>query len=520
MATDVAFSKYSSVARYVTAKPGWVPPAHQDRVAAYQVYQEIYWSHVSTSYKVMNRGLDDEDQPVYVPSSRIMVDTLDRYVGPKLTFQVDITTGSESTQLTAKDVFTKLFARERFASRYNAAKQSGLIRGDWGWHLIADPTKPEGSRISMLPFDPAHYYPIFEDETVQGGDPDKMVMVKLAEPVQVGDETQVRVQTYERLVDAAGAASIVSSLTMWKPEDWFLWRYDDEEAEPVVVLIPPTPLPPQITAFPVYHIPHRPGVNEIWGSSPMRGLEVLQAGLNQSVTDEDLALALMGLGVYATEEPGSPTDASGQPTSWDVYPGIVIQNAKGLHKVEGITGLQAYTDHIGRLEGYVGDASGATDAARGRLEVAEAESGIALQLRLAPTLALAEVQDQIILDVHRQMFYDLVQMWLPAYEGVNVTDVTVLPVLGDKLPVNRAAEVTMVTELVVANVLSAGSARTYLAKKGFVDMFDPREGDLVLAEMSARAIAEGGDSSLEDREAQERAGQNPPDGGLDGGEQP
>ncbi len=516
MAQQAPFGKWSSVSRYVSAKPGWVPPEHQDRIAAYRIYREIYWSHVSDTLKVMNRGLDPEDQPVYVPSSRIMVDTLNRYVGPKLTFQIDVQTGTEASQITAREAFTALFARERFASRYTAAKRTGIIEGDWGWHLVADPAKPQGSRISVLPFKAENYFPVFEDETVQNGDPDKLVMVLLAEEVQVGDDTFVRVQRYEKVQTSPEApVQIISSLALWKPDEWYLWRYDQEEKEAVEVLSPPQPLPPQVTTFPVYHVPNRPESGEVFGTSPMRGLEVLQAALNQSMTDEDLALALMGLGVYATNEPGGPTDSNGQPTSWAIYPGMVVQNGKGLHKVEGITNLQAYTEHVGRLEGYVGDASGATDAARGRLEVAEAESGVALTLRLGPTLALAEEQDQIILDVHRQMFYDLVQMWLPAYEQINVTDVSVVPVLGDKLPVNRVAEVELVGQLVVANILSTGSARKYLASKGFADIFDEREGDLVLAEKVAMAAAEGGDTALDDRAAQERAGDNPDDGGLD-----
>lgn len=519
MTSPVPFGPYSSTARYAPTMPAWVPAAHQARIAAYQAYREIYWSHLSAEYKVMNRGLDADDTPVYVPSSRIIVDTLNRYVAPRLTFEVQIGTGNEATLIAAQQAFTNLFARERFAGRYAANKREGLIVGDWCWHLVADPLKPEGTRISLLVARAENYFPVYEDETVEGGDPDKLVMVLLAEQVQVGDETQVRVQRYQRIPSADGStAQIVSSLEMWKSEEWFLWRFDDDEKDPVSVLSPPTPLPPQITAFPVYHIPSRPEAGAVFGTSPMRGLEILQEALNQSMTDEDLSLALIGIGLYATDQQGSPVGPDGTPVPWNVYPGAVLENAKGLRRVEGITSLSPYNDHVSRLEGYMADASAATDAARGRVEVAEAESGVALQLRLAPTLAVAEDHDLVVLDVHRQMFYDLVQMWFPAFESLNFTDVTVVPVLGDKLPVNRAAEVQMVNELVLGGILSAASARKYLASKGFANLFDPREGDLILAEKVALAAAEGGDTSLEDRETQERAGANPDDGGLDGGE--
>jgi len=499
MATEVAFGKYSTLSRYMTALPSWVPAGHQERVASYQVYEEIYWSHVATSYKIMNRGLDAEDEPVYVPSSRIMVDTLNRYVAPKLTFQVVGETGSDETKLKATEAFANLFKRERFASRYSAGKREGLMKGDWLWHVVGDPDKPEGRRISLLTVKPGSYFPVFEDETVEGGDPDKMVMVILAEQVQVGDETRVRTQRYAREENGV----ILSSLELWKPDEWFNWRFDDEVKQPVEVLSPPTPLPPQITAFPVYHIPNTVETGETFGSSEMRGLEILQAALNQTATDEDLTLALMGLGLYATEEPGSPRNEQGQQVPWFVSPGAVLENAKGLHRVEGLTNLVPFTEHVDRLEGYIADASGATDAAKGRLQVQEAESGIALQLRLSPTLSKAEEREQIILDVHTQMFYDLTTMWFPAMESLNFTDVTVIPVLGDKLPVNRVAEVALMNELVLAGILSAGSARKYLATKGFADMFDPAEGQLVLAEKVANAAAEGGDSALGDRENEE-----------------
>lgn len=516
MAVGNAFGKYSTVLAYSNELPGWVPDAHKERIASYQLYTEIYWSHVASTYKVMNRGIDEADEPVYVPSSRIMVETINRYVAPRLWFNVEAlatpgqeasTAGSDQAILQAKAAFTALFARERFASRYAANKREGLIKADWLWHIVADPTKPEGTRLSLLTVKPENYFPVFEDETILGGDPDKMVAVVLAELIQVGDEQQVRTQRYVRTVTDQGVTTITSSLETWKTDEWFKWRYDDEVKQPIETITPPTPLPPQITAFPVYHIPNTTEVGEVFGSSEMRGLEVLQAALNQAATDEDLSLALMGLGLYATEEAGSPRDASGKSIPWYIAPGAVLENAKGLHKVEGLTTIVPYTDHVNRLEGYMGDASGSTDAAKGRIEVATAESGVALQLRLAPTLARAEDKDQIIKDVHGQMFFDLATMWFPAFESQDFSSVSVVPTLGDKLPVNRVAEAELVSGLVLGGILSAASARKYLEGKGFAGMFDPAEGELVLAEKVATAAAEVGDGALGDRAAQEQGGE-------------
>ena len=194
MSQPVAFGQWSGVQQFVKTKPGWVPPAHQERIAAYEIYQHIYWSHIDSSYKVMNRGLDAEDQPVYVPTSRIIVDTLNRYVAPNMTFELEVGTGTDTTLVAAEQAFTALFSRERFASRYAAAKRSGMIKGDWGWHITADVTKPQGSRISLNTFKAESYFPVFEDETVMGGDPDKLVMVVLAEQVVVGEDQRVRSQ--------------------------------------------------------------------------------------------------------------------------------------------------------------------------------------------------------------------------------------------------------------------------------------------------------------------------------------
>lgn len=506
MTQPIPFSKYSDALRYVTTRPGWVPPEHQDRVAAYALYEEVFWSHISEK-KIMNRGLDGLDEPVYVPSSRVVIDTMDRYVGTGLTYAIDNETGTTQTQLGARLWFNALFARERFASRYNAAKRDGLlVKGDMVWHITYDETKPAGTRISLLTVNPENYFPYYEDELDKLGieledpDPNRIGVVKLVEPIVLGDEQLVRVQTYDR-VSQPGV--ILSSLELWAQEEWF-----DLSKAAVETLLPPTTLPSQITALPVYHIPNG-GNGFEFGSSEMRGLLVLQSAMNQGVTDEDLALAMMGLGVYATDEQAVVRNASGEVVQATMYPGILLQNAKGMRRVEGITSVQPYTDHFARIEGWMGDATGATDAARGRLEVTEAESGVALRLRLGPTLAKARIKDQIIEDVMAQMFHDLTMMWAPldplqGVEGaVPFQDVRVYPALGEKLPVNRKAEVDLWSALVVSSIASAATARKALTDIGFV--FDPAEGELLLAEKTAAAQAAIGDPAA-DREDNERGG--------------
>jgi hypothetical protein len=504
MTSPIPFGPYSGVQKYAKVLPAHVPPKDQDRVAAYDTYRQLYWNHVG-AVKVMNRGLDSGDDPVYVPSSRVVIDTMDRYVGTNLTYQVDPLTGTPESIAETVAYLDGLFARERFASRYAANKLEGLKTGDWGWYLVGDPLKPEGGRISILPLNPDTYFPTYEDELTEdgSGDPDKLVQVRLVDLVTVGENEFARVQLYDKWLGGNNPSGVIwSSVELWKPEEWF-----DPEKSAQVTLTPAYQLDARITAFPIYHIPNGLDLrNPPYGSSEVRGLATVLEALNQSATDSDLALALMGLGVYGTTEPGAPINSQGVATDWFIYPGAVIANSHGLHKVEGITSITPYNDHIARLEGWLADATGATDAARGRIEVSEAESGIALTLRLAPTLAKADVKDRIILDVHNQMFYDLITMWLPVYEGKNFTDVTLKAVLGDKMPVNRAAEVELVNALVLTKIMSAASARKYLTSKGFGGMFDKQEGELVLAEASSIAVAEGGQEGALDARDEEEAG--------------
>lgn len=478
------FSPYSTIP-WQTTPPSWVPPVDQARVQSYGVYDELYWSHINTAYKVMSRDQSSDDLPIYVPSTRIIIDAVNRYVGKGMWFATDPNSGSPASRKLAEDTITALFRRERFKMRYAANKRYGLIRGDWLWHIIADPAKPQGSRLSIMPVDPASYFPVFESDRVPGGSPDKIVAVYLADRVLVGDKYLVYRQRYEKVVNPNGTITIWTELSVFEEDKWFPTA--NEKAQQVIT--PLTALPPDITAIPVYHVPHLYEPGNPFGSSELRGLETIAAAVNQSVTDEDLALALMGLGVYATDQPGSPIDpTTGERRDWFIYPGAVIENSKGLRKVEGITNVSAYDSHIGRLFGYLQQATGAVPATMGRVDVQVAESGVALTLELAPMLAKAEEQDDVIADVHNQMLYDL-RAWLKAYEGVNIDDVTLMATFADKLPQNRKAEVELVTALMSTTppILSAQTAREYLAAKGFT--FAEDEDQRVMTEQQAAAAA-------------------------------
>lgn len=487
--------QYISVAKLFVAAPSWVPTLHQTRFQSYAAYDSLYWNETG-SYKLMLRGTDDPEDVIYVPAPRIIVETMNRYVGNGVTWSADPLTGTTTTQAAAMLAINALFARERFVARYNAAKRFGLVRGDWLFHVLGDEKKAEGSRLSILPVHPGSYFPVYENETVEGGDPDKLVMVYLADLITIGDDEFVRRQAYRKVVDEAGTITITTELTTWKTDEWYLGEENSKAA--VTTEIPETALAPEITAIPVYHIPNFDDAESSFGSSELRGFERVAAGITQAMTDEDVTLALEGLGVYATDTNQKPVNATtGQVEDWFVAPGRVMQNAAGFRRIEGVGSVVPYGDHIERLMGFLREASGATEAANGNVDVTVAESGVALALRLAPTLAKAEEKDGLILAVLNQMLHDL-RAWLKVYESINIDDVTLTFAFGDKLPKNKKGAVELVALMMatIPPLLSAGSARKWLASQGMGDMFDPNEDTLVTAEQAvASAAVQGGDTT-------------------------
>lgn len=489
------------VTPYTTASPlfgqpqSWMPPAEQERLLSYQSYEDLYWNR-SQTLKLMMRGGADDDI-IYVPNPMITVETLNRYIGANVSLRIDEVSGTPQSRADALNAFTALFKRERFYSRYYGNKRFGLIRGDMVWHVIADPTKPAGSRLSILAVDPGAYFPIEDPE-----DPEKILGCHLVDQIQEGDDTFIKRQTYRREQDANGnfTGRITTESAVFKPDEWF-----DPTKAPQRIIVQPTYLDARITSLPVYHVPMFFEPGNRWGSSVLRGHERLMSAIDGSFTDEDITLALEGLGVYYTENNHRPVDpATGEVTDWNIYPGKVVQGTK-LERVQGVGSVAPYGEHIQRMMEALRDATGTGDAAIGKVDVGVAESGVALALRLAPTLALASERDQIIADVHNQMLWDL-RSWLLVYEAINVMDVVVTLAFGDKLPANKRAAVELVTMLMSTSppILSAGSARRYLATQGLSDVFADNEGDLVAEEQ--KAVTEWTTAEADARAAAELAG--------------
>lgn len=504
--TAPVFTQWSTIEPWLGQAPGWIPPADQIRIMAYQKYEEIYWSSEEGYLEVM-RG--DNDNPIFMPTARTLINTVDRYTAPDFSFTISDPGAEPGAQASnnvavAQLAFDALFTREQFFSKFLSNKLKGLYRGDWLWHIIADDTKTLGRRIKIMAVDPGAYFPVTEAMVVEGGDDEKIVRVHLAEPITMNKQEYVSRMTYERVFDDAGnQTEIIRSHAIYKPDEW-----SGTAAGPVATVLSPEPLPQEIPAIPVYHLknidPTAP-----FGSSELRGLESALLGINQTISDEDLTLAIEGIGVYATDG-GAPRDEQGNETDWIMGPGRVLTQATNLRRVTGATNLSAYGDHYNRLVDAVRSALGASDAAVGKVDSATAESGIALALQLAPMIAHTKPKDRHIVDVHAQMFHDLC-FWLAVYEelpmllmtgegGQLTPSVVVQPTIGNKIPINRKQLLDEIITMRLATppLISLQTSLRMLREAGY-DL-DENEMNLIVQEM-----AQFGNLNNEEDDAEEQA---------------
>lgn len=455
------FDQYSNAKPLLRGFPSWITGQDRDRIAAYSLYEQIYWT-IPEAFKLLTRGSDED--PIYIPSGRQIVETIHRFTAPNLKIVTDPDYGTDAEKQNADLAITALFRRERFYSRFNTAKREGLIHGDWLFHIYADPARPEGSRISIFAVDPASYFPIHNDQNV-----DEIIGAHLAEYVldEQGNPFIYRL-TYRKTTGKGGPSPITVEEGLFKVDDW--GGPDMKEANPEVVIRPPTALPDIITALPLYHIQNFQQTGTVWGSSEMRGIERIMAAVNQGVSDEELSLAMDGLGVYATDA-GTPVDEdTGEPTSWNLGPARVVElpDGKKLWRVSGTTSVTPFQDHLKYLHQQL-DATAATPAvAKGSVDVDVAESGVALMLELGPLLARATEKELIITDVLTNMLYDL-KAWFQAYEGLGIGEAIWVPSYGDKIPVNHKQRFDEVMQMATATpqIVSTSWARSELSKIGY-----------------------------------------------------
>lgn len=483
----VAFTPYSTGAALFGQKPSWIPgELDQLRIQSYQLYEEIYWN-VPDIFQLTARGTNDK--AIYIPTARTIIDTTHRYTAPGFDFLAQPReTGAAISQdvVAARLVLSDWMARERFRSKFNGAKRYGLIRGDWIWHLTADIRKPLGRRISITALDPAMYFPITAEDDV-----DRVIGCHLVEQI-VNDNGDPAIHRLTYRKTDTGGVSVEEGL--FEVDAW-----GGPTDRPVKVIKPLEMMPPEITALPVYHVKNFEEPGNPFGSSEIRGFERIMAAINQSISDEDLALALEGIGMYATTAP-EPTDNDGRKVPWKLGPGRVVHHPEttDFRRVDGVGSVAPFQDHIGMLTKFLREASSTPDIAIGSVDVQVASSGIALALQLEPMLAKASEKNELIVDVHAQMGYDLINGWYPAFEDTTFQDVTVVPVVGDPVPVDRSARLTELNDMLDRGVIDSAFYRSEASKLGY--NFPEGIGDSALAEHSARnSIAD----PVADRAAQE-----------------
>lgn len=460
MTSPNVFTPYSTLSNFFPqAKPTWIPDLlDQERIMSYELYERIY-ENVPDTFRLVARGA--EDKPIYIPTAKTIINTTHRYVAPKLAFRIKPALGM-TVQQADIDVLTQFwqdfFARERFASQFNGNKRYGLIRGDWLWHVTGNLAKPEGSRISIRPIDPASYFPIWHEDDI-----DQVIGCHIVDQVIPPGEKDVKIKrlTYRKGLNPGDPITVEEA--WYKTDDW-----GGPKAKPEKIIRPPQVIA-GITSLPVYHVKNTEEPGNPFGSSEIRGLERIMAGINQSISDEDLALALEGIGVYATDAP-PPVDDDGNETNWILGPGRVIEHPGGstFSRISGVGSVGPYQEHLGFLLNMLKEASATPDVAIGKVDVSVAQSGIALALQLGPMLAKAEEKDQGILDVHGQLFYDLANQWFTTFEGANFSDVRVEPLFGDKIPQDRAGRLAELNDMLDRQVISTQYYRDEATKLGYV----------------------------------------------------
>lgn len=456
----------------------YLPEKDRARAEAYKKYDQLYWNDKG-QYTL--RLLEGED-PVHIPNPKTIVDATAHFLlkGLRVTpkdpenpsgrvDEQDEVTGSPEDRAAPKNMGEALqtfLDREMFYARFQNAKHAGVARGDWCFHLTADPEADEGKRLSLTPVQP---WKVILDE-----DPDDSTRVVRAHLVElvVHPEDDSKSAVKELLYDfsqpdTAGKTDglVYRTETLWSlDKPW----YDEKERELIRVNLPREPLPSEITAIPVYLFHNINWDGGLYGISELKGFENTVRAISQVLTDQSAALALEGLGVYATDG-GAPVNAQGQETGeWEVAPGKVMEVPSGAYfrRVEGVGSVKPNMDHIQYLEEKIREAGGLSDVALGRVDVQTAESGIALAIKFMPTIAKTEERDELGMGRLKQLFFDW-KSWHAAYEG-DLFQEEIVVTIGDKLPSNRTERVNELNNMLDRRVISRRYYRSEMQKLGYI----------------------------------------------------
>lgn len=439
MANSTVITPYSTVSPLFLEEPLWLPEHERERIQAYETYDNMYWS-VPTAFRLSMRG---EEAPVYIPNPRIVVNETAHYLLKGLQIQ-PVNDKDQDLSL----ALTKFLKRERFMSKFHIAKTSGVTRGDWILHMTADPTQPETRRLSINSVDPSAYFPIWDDD-----DLDKRIGVDLVEQFFYPDDPSkpfIRKLRYMK-VQEGGTTRITREEVILEIDGW--WK--GKAATIKQKILPLEVLHPDIQDIPVYHFKNAEWQGDPFGSSELKGVEMLMASVNQTLTDEETALALQGLGVYATDAP-PPTNDAGQELPWVIAPAKVLEVPNGSYfkRQEGITSVTPTLDHANFLTDALFEGTGTFRT--GAIDVQVAESGIALAIKFMPTQAKIEQRDWSGTDILENLFYQW-KIWHKIFEGQDFTadEENISITLGEKLPVNRTTTLNELNNMFDRNLIDS-----------------------------------------------------------------
>lgn len=480
----VAVNPYSTAVALNRPPPTYVPnPDDKLRVQAYSTYTDVY-NNVPDAFATLLRTEDDVKSRRYASVGSTLIEATNRYLCRDLRWipsvPADVTLPDEDQALTM-GALDALFRREEFTPKFASMKRWMLVKGDGILHISADPTKPEGTRIRITELLPDTYFPL-----VDPADAERVVGCYLVSLLERDNATVAQRIEYRRMYSPEVAAefgaplnSVYFRLGYFEPEGWDDRPpyFSEEDLKPVAVpewievtdaldaSLAGFALPPAITAVPVYHFRNNRRGSDLFGLSELQGLESLLAGVTQNATDEDMAVALAGLGVYWTDS-GHPVNAQGQPVPWIIAPASVLEvgDGKKIGRVDGITTVQPVLDHISMLKTEAREATGVPDVAIGKVDVQVAQSGIALAIQFDPLVSKNDEKEAGIKTKLDQMMFDLLNGWLPTYEGVGGNGLVVTSVFGRKLPLNRKEFLEEVALMVENGIIDAEFARELIAE--------------------------------------------------------
>lgn len=463
MATTGIITPYSTAMPFVQKKPSWVNEYDAQRLASYDLYEDLVRNRPD-ALQALLRGTDEK--PLLIPTAKKIVNTLCRYV--LRGWHIDVVpaddpvtgeplTASEEDTNSALIAYGTLFKRERFLTQIRSLKKDLISKGDAYLYIVGDPDKPQNRRLSIRTLDPRIVFPIYEDH-----DPDTITGIDLIEQYVVGSDSFIKRQRFLKpsnpLHPSFGdyEAPIAREITYLEMDGW----EDPEKAKQYSGdrTGHPDPLPMEILDgiyhLPIYHFRNNEESGNPFGTSDLSGLEAALAGINQAATDQDLALAMAGLGFYVTDS-GAPVDDDGNDVAWIIGPQRVVEvgENKTFQRVSGVASVEPSISHIEFVEDRLNQTTGLNDVALGVVDTTVAESGIALEIRMGPLLDATGEKDESALEVLDQFLYDL-REWFSVYEDIQIVNVVAISVLQDKMPKNRAQRMEELKNLYLDGVIS------------------------------------------------------------------